>query len=240
MDSEHALRKLIRDSQAAQWDDIQCDQVSEQMRLAASDNLSVDESRQRFSAMWRHFDVCGDCAEEYELLMDLTRLDVGGGWGVPPSVPSLPSAMKGGGGGSSLWERTRDAILFAFPGFGLPSALAVRSAASLSGAALTDLEPVEIDLDNGRYKLDISVAPSEGGMAENADVVCMLIAEDEAFDFFEGARLWLYGPSDAAEWAATADDTSIAKFEEVARGQVYTLRLDWEGQQYVVTDLAIP
>ena len=57
--------------------EIDCDACLEQVAVFAEQQLSGKEVPEAMNAVQRHLDVCGECREEYRVLMDVLRSSSG-------------------------------------------------------------------------------------------------------------------------------------------------------------------
>lgn len=93
-DRHSPLEQLLDHIYAAEADDIQCDEAEVQMVHAAQALLSNEESRQKYPMLWKHFQFCINCEEEYEALMEIATLEAEGQLDHTSNESTRPSVRR--------------------------------------------------------------------------------------------------------------------------------------------------
>lgn len=227
------LFRLINDIYMSQEDDIGfgCDAAAASMERCAEGLLSDEGSRAQYPKLWRHFHFCQDCADEYQMLMDIALLEAAGGLIKAKSLPPIPTEQRTGF--SSWFQDAKEAISALFTGFTMQPATVRRSTTLM-------VEPVEIELDEGNLILTFDVT-ANSKETQLRDMHCFVETEDEALEeILEFAPVWLQkGPDGPVIQEQALNDTGDVTFSFLSPGH-YTFRLYLAKQEYVVENLVLP
>lgn len=209
--------------------EIQCAIAADMMSQSTEERLSTADSQQRFPALWQHFHMCPDCYDEYQMLVELIRLEDAEQLVEPTAVPPVPTEKK------PAWRmQIADAFTTAFAGF--PKAAA---APSIRGETL-GVEPVQLSLDNEQFRLEFDVEISEQN-SQHRDLFCAVESlVENGSSQFEAAPVWLQvGDEGPILYEEALDELGEAVFTNLPPDR-YTFGLQIGQQLYIVQDLFIP
>lgn len=209
--------------------EVQCKEAGILMARCAHALLSDEESRQQYPALWHHFRLCPDCAEEYRLLIELAQLQADGQLDQPTHIPPPPEKRR-----STGWTQAADAIKAAFPGF----------APALAGALMrgTDLgiEPIDVILAESKLRISFDVTSSEQDPGRR-NLFCTVSTGDETLRAArEGSPVWLQiGDEKPVVLEEALNELGDAAFTRLLPGR-YALRLYLAGEEYIITGILLP
>jgi hypothetical protein len=239
---QNGLTRLVQDVFMTESDEIQCEAASVQMILCAEALLSNAEAQRQYPDLWRHFHFCTNCAEEYELLMELAQQETAGQLERPAKIPALPSKdpspMRGvqtpAKDSLPVWEQIQEAFKARFPGF--------RSelAGGLTRGLPADMELVEVTLAEGQITVELGVDNSENNPTLRRLFCIIQAADSKLAARFDGSLVWLQAEGeDAVSQEQTLNELGDATFDEVRPGP-YTLGLHLADQVYTIENVVIP
>lgn len=227
-EKEQNLSRFLQDLFNREEDEIHCHEAGDLMVRAANAQLMPEALQEQYPALWHHFEVCPDCTQEYELLLELMRRELAGELESPPHLPALPD-----GGGAAVWQWAREAITAVFPGFAPELATAVTRGQALLFA------PVAVSLWDGRLVVEFDLAPHEDDPQYRDLYVTMSSADDSLAAMLDGITLWLQkneiGPAVYEETLLAGD----AIFARVSPGD-YSLRWRLAGHDCAVRNIHLP
>ncbi len=228
VEKEPNLSRFLKDVFSSGADEVHCNEAGDLMVQAANAQLKSEEVQVRYPALWRHFEACSDCAQEYDLLLELTRREMADQLEPSPHPPALPDS-----GDTAVWQRARDAITAIFPGFAPELATAVTRGQELLFA------PVEVSLWDGRLSVEFDLAPHEADPHYRDLYITMSSEENALATLLDGLILWLQindeGPASHKEILLEAD----AVFRRISPG-TYSLRWWVENRECAVTNISLP
>ena len=227
------LLRLVVDIYAQRDDDIFYDEAVVLMERCAEELLSDEQSKAQFPQLWRYFDFYPDGYREYEMLMDMARLEAAGGLKVPESIPAMPTEQTKGIG--SWFEGAKQTIGTLFSGFRMQSATRQRTR---SMAQI--YQPVEIELDEGNLLVTFDVVANPTN-PQRRDLHCYVETEEEMLeDILEFAPVWLQqAGSGLVVQEQALNEMGDATFSFVSPGD-YTFGLYLATQEYVVENVVVP
>lgn len=230
-DENRGVFRLVHDIYAVQDDDIACDEAAIQMDRSTEELLSDEQSRLQFPLLWRHFRLCQDCMEEYQMLIEIARLEAAGGLKKPDKIPPRPREVQP----LFDWSHLKDAITALFSGFTMP----LQPAAVLRNTALT-FEPVELELDDGNLIMTFDLV-SNSTDSQLWDLHCWVESEEEAVEeMFEFAPVWLQrGAEGPVVQEQALNELGDVIFSFLSPDH-YTFGLYLAGQEYIVHNLVLP
>lgn len=225
------MHRLVEDIFNTQDDEIQCDEARILIARCTQVLLTADESRCQYPALWHHFRFCPDCAEEYGLAMELARQEEDGQLQRPAHIPPLPDKDS-----SSIRDWVASVVVTAFPGF---PPLSTGAGALVRGEA-SIAEPVDVILSESVLCLTLDVVVNEWDN-DLRDLFCTISSIDQApYATMEGVPVWLLLGGEGPPVSEQAlDELGDVAFPRLRPG-LYALRLDLEGQAYIVTDIELP
>ncbi len=224
------LLRLVSDIYAVQDDDIQCEMAATLIMQSSEGLLSDEVSRKQYPSLWRHFDVCADCAREYQILVSLNRLETNNQLRQPEQIPPIPGREY-----SLTWAKIKEAIIKTFPTFtSTPDLVPQRSEGRLG------LEPITIELESKKVYIDLLV-DGNATIPKNYDLICTIETLDDADGILlEGTPVQLQrGLDETLIQEQTLDELGELAFINLAPGS-YTLRFTLNRQEYVVTQIELP
>ncbi len=205
---------------AARFDDIQCDEAQLLIALSTSEGLVDLESQQEYPSLWRHLDICADCAGEYRMTWLLAQLEAAGKLVVPAQVPARPGVSR-----SVPSDPGRLSAPVIFAGFGMATGTPARGQTE-------DAVVQEIMLIPDRLNLWLDLLPHEGG-PDLRDLLCTAAAVGEAEQLlWEGSPVALFLEG-ALIMEKVLDDLGDVAFPGLKPG-AYTLQLTLAGQLYTI------
>lgn len=209
--------------------EIQCDIASDIMSRSAEQRLSSEESQAQFPTLWQHFRMCPDCYREYQMLVELIRLEDTDQLVEPTTIPTVPVGQN-----LSWLTRLEDALTTVFAGFQSATA-----APNVRGETL-GVEPVQLTVGDGRIALAFDVERSEQD-PQQRDFFCLVeVLTDEDTSLLEAAPVWLQlGDDGPVLYEATLDELGETVFVNLPPAR-YTFWLRIGQQRYGVKDLIIP
>ncbi|MCA9423355.1 MAG: hypothetical protein KDE50_01320 [Caldilineaceae bacterium] len=227
---QEAVMRILRNVYTVQDDDIQCDIVAEQMMHSADALHSDEASQKQFPAMWRHFQLCVDCYNEYRLLMELVEAEaahlatIGGNTTVElaelpavKAITALPNAIR---------QLLANAFTLSFPGF------TPMLANSLRGTVLTE-KPIQVTFPETRLQVELNVLP---GLMDSSHrlLTCEILASESEQSLFAAdmvAQLWSETSGELEQEEEIVDKR--AAFDDLYADR-YTLLLITDDQTYGV------
>lgn len=236
MDINHknnGLAPLVVDIYAQRDDDIFYDEAVVLMERCAEELLSDEQAQAQFPLLWRYFELYPDSYQEYQMLMDIARLEAAGELKVPESIPPMPTEQRKGI--SSWFQESKEAITALFSGFTMQSAALHRR----RSMALT-YEAVEVELEEGNVLITFNVVANSTN-PQRRDLHCYVETEEETLDdMLEFAPVWLQqaGTSPVVQEQAL-NEMGDASFSFLSPGD-YTFRLYLATQEYVVENVVVP
>lgn len=225
------LHRLVEDIFATRTDEVQCEEAAIQMVLCADQLMTTDEARQQFPALFHHFHFCPDCAIEYQMLMELARLETVGQLAAVERIPPRPPLIEATG---NLLASMQEVIRFLFTGFTLaPADLPVRG--------LTfGLLPTIIELAGDKITVELDVARSKVDPAQRILFCRVETSASEIEDNLAGSPVWLTVESTGkAEQRQILNEAGEVGFDQLAPGH-YQCWLQLAGQTYVIDGLVLP
>ncbi len=222
------VQNLLDDVFATKFNDLQCDKAAVLMTKSTNDGISDEESRRQYPLLWRHFQFCSDCAEEYRMLVDLTALEKAGLLASPSRIPPVPGSRK-----PSWAMQIKEKLVKQFPGFQPAIALAVQR-----GNGSLDMEPVEIGLDM-EYAVQLDVVPDEENTAYRHLYCTLLVEDDMLLAAGEGSPVWLQLHNGGVLQEGAIDELGDFAFSHI-KPDDYLLRLYLFGREYVISDISVP
>lgn len=229
----NGLARLVQNIEAVRDDDLWYDEAMWLMQRCADELLSDDASQAQYPQLWQFFRLNPECYEEYQMLMDLARLEAAGGLIQPVTIPPMPSQKPSGIG--SWFNDTKEAMTALFSGFSRQVAMAHRSLSTT-----LKFEPVEVELDDGALLITFDVEVNATDQ-QRRNLHCWVETEEEAVEAqFEASPVWLQqGYSQLIVQEQALNELGDVTFSLVSSGE-YTFRLYLAGQEYVVEKLVLP
>ena len=89
--SESKFSRLIRRVRNTQKDEIDCSACLDQVSTYVDQELSGSDMEDRLPLVKQHLEQCTVCFEEYQLLLDLARMEQNG---EPPPIDRLVDQLK--------------------------------------------------------------------------------------------------------------------------------------------------
>lgn len=232
-EKSNSLVRLVQDIFSLRGDEIQCKHAGVLIAQCADALFSDEESQRQYSALWRHFHFCPDCAAEYYALMDMVRLEAAGQLEQPARIPSRPDKDR-----PARWPLLQDAVRALFPGFSPALAEAIARGKEQDVGSETNL--VDVALAGGKLQILFDVAINEQD-ANLRDLFCTVSTADEDLQAaFEGSPVWLQMGDDGPSVQEKAlNELGGVTFSHMPPG-TYTFRLHLGGREYAVTGVTLP
>ena len=237
MDINHennGLVALVVDIYAQQDNDISYDEAVVLMERCVKELLSDEQSKAQFPLLWRYFELYPDCYQEYQMLMDIARLEAAGQLSQPADIPPMPTEKP-----IRRWfEGVKDVISVFFSGFTIQESLVRRT-----GPHTREFEPVEMELEEGNLIITFDLANDTNSSTELPlrRLHCFIETEEEALEErLEFTPVCLQQASSGVlVQEGTLNELGDVTFSSLPGGY-YTFRLYLAGQEYVVEGLIIP
>lgn len=228
-DQSERERRLVNDIFKTRPDEIQYDQAMRLMEHCAAELLADEQAQHRYPQLWRYFEIYPHIKAEYDMLMELARMDAAGQVSKPDRLPPLPGLEDTSQEAVSL----QSVVRALFPGFSTPQfALARRADAGASFA------PVAIQLNDG-LSLECEIHP-HSNRPESWDLFCTLLpGVPELAEALEFSSAWLVNETGILSQEATIDASGDLAFEQLLSG-TYALHFNLSGQEYTITGLQLP
>ena len=230
-DKQNGAICLAHDIYSTEQNEIQCDAASDAMILSTEAGLPADASRRQHPMLWHHMAICVDCAREYQMLVELTQVDLATA-SLPEQIPPIPQLAPVGVG-----QQLSNVITQLFPGFGPAMQSALTRGSTLS------IDPVEIELGAGELLLEIDVEANEHD-PRRRDLYCQIDTEvQEEMDALEGAPIWLRRAEDEEHDGTfleqSLDELGSTFFQQLHPG-TYMFGLQVSDRTYSITDITLP
>jgi hypothetical protein len=227
MNKQKGIVHLLQDVFATKDHEIHCDQTTILMARSIHEQLSEDEGRRQYPELWHHFHFCPNCAQEYQMLGELVRLEANQQLVHPWHIPLPPDEGK-----PARWGFPNNVIQTLFPGFSFALATDAR-------LVRQEREVVEVSLAQSSVLIEFDVA-SHGDEAQLYDLFCYVSVTDEALcDYVDGALVWVQlGDDGPAIQEKALDELGEVTFARLPAGK-YALRLQLAGQTYAVTGIIL-
>lgn len=236
----NGLIRLAHDIYTVRHDEISYDEAAVLMERCADELLSDEESKAHFPQLWRYFKYSPDCYQEYQMLMDLARIEAAGELKVPETIPPMPTEKARGI--TEWFEGAKEAIGTLFSGF---SGFTIQPAAQYrTGSMGLTYEAIEVELDEGHLLITFDVKPNKSD-PQLRDLHCYVETEEETEEntieeMLEFAPVWLQQAANGAVVQEQAlNELGDVTFCLVSPGD-YTFRLYLAGQEYVVENVVVP
>lgn len=233
---EPNISRLVQNIFAAQPDDLHCDQAASQIGRCGAASLSDEAMQAQYPALWRHLQVCADCAEEYEMVMGFARQDRAAQGVRPVALPPRPVATE-----LPLWEQakqifvtllTRAGDALALPPSWQP--LALRSVRGELG-----VDPVEMVLPEAGVTLLLEMVPHTDPAYR--DLLCTVEPQSSSnVETLDGSPVWLQQDTEGPiVQEAMLNEHGDVTLEALLPG-TYSLHLYLAGTGYLIRGITIP
>lgn len=214
--------KLLKDIYATK-DEIFCDDVSDLIIRCADALYSDREARELYPQLFQHFRFCPDCAAEYQINMELARLEAQGQLERPAVMPPLPPPppLSPAEKELGLLEQVQTLFTYVFSDFVASSAMPARGAvrgstAHALGTITSQDGQMQIRLQReksrslpGFYTLVCILTLSSTEPTPQVDQVTVQLEQADSGEVIDSKKL---------------DNKGTAQFREVEPG-MYQLRL---------------
>jgi hypothetical protein len=222
------LQKFLDDIFSTEINEIQCDQAGSMMAKSTHDGLSETESQRQYPLLWRHFQFCPDCAEEYRMLDELTELERSGRLNQPFHIPVVPDSKK-----TSFLNQIKEIFSIEFPGFQRDTVLAIQR-----GSGSLQMEPVEIVL-GGEYTVQFDVTADEEDTSYRHLFGTLLTEDVDIMTASEGCSVWLQLDDNVILQEEVIEELGDFSFSHIKPGD-YLIRLLLPDKEYVISGISVP
>lgn len=211
-----------------------CEDANSVILQCAMSGMSDEEAQQAYPALFRHFRLCSDCSNEFNMVMALARLDTLNQLDRPSTIPSAPDIPT-----VSWMDRVKalkGIIVATIPSFGATNA---SYASSKTRRLQGKLREETVSLDNNRLNVILTINDS-ATYEEMRDLVCAFESDDPILiDSLFGSPIWLEETTDGdVIQSLSLNENGTVTFEHLRFG-TYILRFTIDQQEYAIEGIEI-